>query len=144
FDVLVQMDAVDAVADEDVQKGLDAARERQQKLDVSIHDRLRAIVYGRGGEDQSGELSAIIEELDLDEQQDGNVRLLYTARSRYPRAVADGLLRRLRAGRELFYGADELLATGRFSLEDNTLLEIALSGDRLRDARAEAAASVLG
>ena len=97
-----------------------------------------------GDEDLSGELTAIIAEMEIDEKRDAEVHLLYEARNRYPRAVADGLLQRVRADRTLFYGADDLLASAGFSLEDDALLEIALAETRRRDDRAEAAASVLG
>jgi hypothetical protein len=144
FELVVHKGLVDEVNDEDVQKGLDAARERQRKEGVSAYERLRTIVYRQGAEELSDELAKIIGEMDFDKKQDGVVHLLYQARTRYSRAIADGLLQHVRAGRTLFYGADRLLASAGFSLEDDALLEIVLSETRRRDARAEAAASVLG
>ena len=82
--------------------------------------------------------------MDIDKKRDAEAQLLYLARNRYSRAIADGLLQRVRAGRTLFYGADDLLASAGFSLEDDALLEIALSETSRHDDRAEAAASVLG
>ena len=128
----------------EVKKGLEAARERQHKEGVSTYDRLRSIVYAGSGKDLSGELTTIIAEMDIDKKQDSEVHLIYEARSRQTRAIADGLLRRVRAGRTLFYGADDLLASAGLSLEDDELVGIALSDARLNDGRAEAAASVLG
>lgn len=144
FDLVARKDLVDEVTDEHVKKGIEAARERLRKEGVSTYDRLRTIVYAQGDEDLSGELTAIIAEMDIDKKQDGAVHLLYEVRNRYPRALAEGLLQRVRAGRQLFYGADDLLASAGFSLEDDALLEIALSETGRRDDRAEAAASVLG
>jgi hypothetical protein len=89
-------------------------------------------------------VTAIIAELEIDKRRDAEVHLIYQARKRYSRSIADGLLLRIRAGRKLFYGADDLLASAGLSLEDNALLEIALSETGQRDDRAEAAASVLG
>ena len=101
-------------------------------------------MYAQGDEDLSGELTTIIAEMEIDKKRDAAVHLIYEARNRYSRAVADGLLQRVRAGRTLFYGADDLLASAGFSLEDDALLEIALSETARHDDRAEAAASVLG
>lgn len=144
FDLVAHKGLVDEVDDEHVKKGLDAARERQRKQGVSAYDRLRTLVHAQGDENVSGELTAIIAEMEIDKKRDAEVRLLYEVRNRYSRAIADGLLLRVRAGRTLFYGADDLLASAGFSLEDDALLEIALSETGRRDDRAEAAASVLG
>lgn len=143
FDLVARKGLVDEVADEQVKKGIEAARERQLKEGVSAYDRLRMIVHAQGDEDLSGELTAIIAEMEIDKKGDAEIHLLYEVRNHYSRAIADGLLQRVLAGRTLFYGADDLLAAANLSLEDNTLLGIALSGGQ-RDHRAEAAASVLG
>lgn len=50
----------------------------------------------------------------------------------------------LRTGRTLFYGADDILASAKLTLEDDALLDLALSDPRRSDPRADAAASVLG
>ena len=143
FDLVARNGLVDEATDEHVKKGIEAARDRQRKEGVSAYDRLRAIIHAQGDEDLSGELTAIIAEMEIDKKRDAEVQLLYEARNRYSRAIADGLLQRVSAARTLFYGADDLLASAGFSLEDDALLEIALS-DTHRDNRAEAAASVLG
>lgn len=144
FDLVVRRGLVDEMTDEHVKKGIDAARERQRKQGVSAYDRLRTIIQAHGDEDLSGELTTIIAEMEIDKKRDAEVWLLYEARNRYSRAIADGLLQRVQAGRTLFYGADDLLASAGFTLEDDTLLEIALSVTGRRDDRAEAAASMLG
>jgi len=147
FDLVVQMGLVDLVGkvtDAQVKRGLEAARERKRSQGISAYDRLRSIVYGPGDEDLSGELTGIIAEMEISRNREAEVQLLYQARNRYSNAIADGLLQRVRAGRSLFYGADDLLASVGFSLEDEALLEIAISETHRRDDRAEAAASVLG
>lgn len=143
FDLVVRKSLVDEMTDEHVKKGIDAAHERQCKQGISAYDRLHTIIHAQGDEDLSGELTAIIAEMEIDKERGAEVHLLYEARNRYPHAIADGLLQRVCAGRTLFYGADDLLASAGFSLEDDALLEIALS-ETLHDDRAEAAASVLG
>lgn len=144
FDLVARKGLIDEVDDEHVKNGLDAARERQRKEGVSAYDRLRTIVHAQGDENLSGELTAIIAEMEIDKKRDAEVHLIHEARNRYSRPIADGLLQRVRAGRALFYGADDLLASAGFSLEDDALLEVALSETSRRDDRAEAAASVLG
>lgn len=144
FDLVSQRGLIDDTDDEHVKKGLAAAHERQRKQGLSAYERLRTIVYGEGEEDFSGELSTIIGEMEVDEKHDAIVHLVYEARKRYSSAIADGLLQRVRAGRTLFYGADDLLASSDLILEDQELLKIALSDMHRRDNRAEAAASVMG
>ena len=55
-----------------------------------------------------------------------------------------GLLARVRAGRELFNGTDNMLASAGFILEDAKFLELALANPTSYDHRADAASSVLG
>jgi hypothetical protein len=147
FDLVIRqgiVDLVDELADEHVKKGIEAARERQRKEGVSAYDRLLSIVNAQDDEDLSGELTAIVAEMEISKDRDAEVHLLYRARNRYSGAIADGLLQRVRADRTLFYGADDLLASADISLEDDALLDIALAETNRNDARAEAAASVLG
>ena len=148
FDMVVSKsiidDVIDEIVDERVKVGVEAARERQRKEGISAYNRLRAIVHARDGEDQSDELTKIVAEMEIDKRPDAAVQLLYSvSASRYSRAVANGVLQRVRAGRTLFYGADKLLAAADFALEDDELVELALAENR-HDYRAEAAASVLG
>lgn len=144
FNLVARKGLIDDVTDEQVKAGLDAARERQRKSGISTYDRLSTIIYARDDEDYSCELAEIVAEMEIDKRQDAGVGLLYEARTRYSRAVADGLLQRVRAGRTLFYGADDILAVGGFSLEDDELVGIALADSGRHDDRAEAAATVLG
>lgn len=144
YDLIVRRGLVDHVIDEDVKSGLAAARRRQISEGISTSDRLRSIVYADGGPDCSAELAEIISTMETGRQRDAEVQLVYEARKRYPRAVAEALLTRLREGRELFYGADDILAAAGFALEDELLLGVALAETDRNDHRAEAAASVLG
>lgn len=144
FDLIARKGLIDDVPDNHFNEGLDAARERQRKEDGSAYARLRQIVYAQDEEDQSAALTAIVAEMEIDKKQDAKVHLVYEARSRYSRAIADALLQRVRSGRTLFYGADVLLASAGFVLEDEGLVEIALAETGRNDSRAEAAASVLG
>lgn len=143
FDLVARTDLLDDVTDEHVKKGIDAARERKREAGHSPHDRLHAIVYASGTEDMSADVAAIVAEMEFRKDESGGGHLLYKARNRYRRAVADGILARVRVGKPLFYGADDLLAEADITLEDEQLLALALADTR-RDQRAEAAASVLG
>ncbi len=82
--------------------------------------------------------------MDLASGNRPEIPLFFELRNRYPKAIAEGILQRLRLGRDLFHGADDLLAAGGFGLEDGALLEIALSETGSQDATAAAAISVLG
>lgn len=143
FDLVAQKGIADEVHDEQVKKGVAAARKRQAE-DATDHDRLRAILRAHEGEDRSAELTDIISTMEIGRQQDAGVQLIYEARNRYLNAVANGLLARVLAGRTLFYGADDILSSADFSLEDDALLQMSLAKTHGRDDRAEAAASVLG
>ena len=144
FDLVVQKNLIDEVSDESVRQGIASARERQAKDLTSAYDRLRRIVFASDSEDRSADLVAIICEMEVESRKDRVVQLVYEARNRYPRAVTEGLLARVRTGRTLFYGVDDILASAGLNLEDDTLLALALAESKIRDDRAEAAASVLG
>ncbi|WP_200873802.1 NACHT domain-containing protein [Bordetella bronchiseptica] len=144
FDLIVRKDPIDEVDDEQVKEGVLAARKRQAADGTSDDDRLRAIVYAQGSEDRSAELTDIISTMKIEQRQDAKVQLIYEARNRYLSAVAEGLLARIRASRTLFYGADDILASAGYALEEGPLLELALSDPGRHDDRAGAAASVLG
>ena len=144
FDLVASKGLIDEVDDSNVRFGIEAARERLAATKVSVEDRLRLLVYGEAPEDRSAELMAIVSTMEIDNNQDAGVRLVYEASIRYPRAVAEGLLARVRTGRKLFYGADDVLASAGFIVEDEDLLNLTL-GSRANEAmQADAAASVLG
>lgn len=144
FDLVAQKRLVDDVNDETVQQGIAAARKRQEESGISTYELLHPLIYSDDSQDKSTELTAIITEMEIGDKQDTAVRLIYDAWNRYPRAIADGLLARLRAGRNLFYGADDILASAGFGLEDDNLLHLALAETARFDDQAEAAASILG
>ena len=144
FDLVARKNLVDEVNDEVVQQGITAARKRHEESGMSTYDRLHPIIFASDTQDRSAELTAIISEMEIEDRQDAAVRLIYEAWNRFPRAVAEGLLARARAGRNLFYGADDILASAGFGLEDDDLLRLALAETARRDDQAEAAASVLG
>jgi hypothetical protein len=134
---------IDEVTDETVKAGIAAAHERLRKKGVSAYDQMHAIVYAHGDDDLSAELVTVIAEMEIDKKQEGAVNLIYEAQKRFPRAVAEGILRRLREGRTLPYHAPNLMAGSGFAFEDDALRDIALEGSRSDD-RASAAVSVLG
>jgi len=143
FDLLARRNLIDDVTDAAVQAGLAAAHERLRTGGVPADERLRALVYGRDGADCSAELVTVIAEMAIDDRRSGAIHLIYEAKNRFPRAVAEGMLRRVREGSALPYQASELMAGAGFSFEDDVLLDVALAERRFND-RADAAASVLG
>ena len=132
----------DFVAEPAVSRKLDAARARLQAAERTIRDRLFAILTQPADlkfEQQVSDLVAAFEPGNGDD--DG--RRLYHLNDEYSGAIADGLLRRLRAGKPLAYGTDDLLAAAGYAVEDEALVAVALTAGE-RDSNADAAASVLG
>ena len=82
--------------------------------------------------------------MELDRKEDAAVQFLSEARNRYAPAVVNGLLARVRSGRKLFYGTEEILASSGYNLEDAEILKLALADPTSDDHRADAASSVLG
>lgn len=144
YDILAEKGHLDDIAVDAVQRELRHARERRKASGISHFERLRTLLYAPGGDDRDAEVAEIVAEMEIDRKRDGEFHLLYEVRKRYPQALAKGLLRRVREHRNLFYGADNILAAAGFSLEDDKLLGIALEETNRHDDRAEAAASVLG
>jgi hypothetical protein len=143
FDLIYQQRRLEEIGDQSVQDRLAAARARVGK-DVFDYEQLRDIAYARDGKDHSAELTELIATIHIERKQDADVWLIYEACKQNRKAVAQGLLKRLREDRELFYGADDILAASGIVVEDDALLEKALSLQERRDSQAEAAASVLG
>lgn len=144
FDILAKEGQVDNIRDNNVRKGLEAARERQKLAGQTPRERLSALLHAQGREGLDAEVVDLVAALDIDRNGGSERHLLYQVRQRYPEALANGLLRRVREGRQLFYGADDILAAASFSLEDEELLKVALEAADKFDDRAEAASSVLG
>lgn len=144
YDILAEKGHLEDIAVEAIQQELRRARDRQKNTDVSHLQRLRSLVRAPGQDASDAEVTETIAKMEIDQTRNGESHLLYELRRRYPQAFADGLLCRLRERRELFYGADDILAAAGFALEDDALIEIALERTSRRDDRAEAAASVLG
>lgn len=143
FDLIYRKSHLDEVDDEVVQERLAAARARAE-CEISAYERLRATVHARDGKDHSAEMTELVATIEIERGQDAKVGLIYEARKQYGQAVAQGLLKRLREGRELFHGTDDILAASSIVIEDDAILEVVLSPQERMDSRAEAAASVIG
>ena len=143
FDQLVHKRLIDHITDEAVKARLTAARERRIAQGIGPYERISALRYGPTGEDKEAEVTAAIAEVEIEEPNRGVVGLIHELKEHYPSAVAKGILQRVREGRRLPWHAIELMAGAEFALEEEGLLDIALSEDQ-HDHRAEAATSVLG
>ena len=144
FDLLNDRTLFDGIADEGIRLGLAAARDRELARGIQPRKRLESLVSEHGCEDASAEVARIIAEMEFERREDHADYLVELASVRFPGAVAEGLLQRVREGRELPRRATERLSGAGLELEDEALLKVALENDRSRDGRAEAAASVLG
>ena len=144
FDLLAHRDLFDRIADEGVSRRVSTAREHERAKGIPARKRLSALVYEQGDDDDSTEVAAIVAEVEIEDGDNHAESLIYLASERFPRAVAEGMLKRVRNGRKLPYRAPDYMAAGEFALEDEALVNVVLDSDRLGDVRAEAAASVLG
>ena len=64
--------------------GLASARERLRSDGRRPYDQLYSLVYGQEDDDPCAELTTIIAEMEIDEQHDGSIRLIYDAKKRFP------------------------------------------------------------
>ena len=119
------------------------ARSRE-RAGIPPRQRLASLVREHGAEDAGEEVADLIAQLEIDPRIEHQDYIVDLADERFPRAVAEGLLQRVREGRELPIRTTGRLVRAGFGLEDDALLDLALESERARDGRAEAAASVLG
>ena len=115
YDQLPNKELVEEVGNESIRVRIDAARERIQRPGVRTYWQMSVLVYGPGSEEQIAELTSAIAEMEVDRRGGGPVHLLYEAKERFPRAVAEGVLQRVREGRELPPQSEDLLSGGSFS-----------------------------
>ncbi len=143
FDTIFLKGYLEDNVDEKVQERLLAAHRRVESQ-IFDDERLRAIVYARDGKDHSADLAELIASMEIRDSRDEVIGLIHRAYNQSSQAVEHGLLNRLLEGRNLFYGADNLLAASGVISEDDALLEMVLSSQERMDSCAKAAASVLG
>lgn len=144
FDLLALRGHIDDLTDVRIQERLADARARKKVAERTAPERLREILRSKDEPEFVVEVMELIATMDFDQKDTHTTHLLHEVRQRLPQAVADGLVRRVRDGRELFYGAADILAAAHFSLEDSELLDVALRDSKHFDERGNAAASVLG
>lgn len=144
YDRLAMKLHVEDIDDAEIQARVAAAYERQEASGLSPRDRLISLLYATPSKEVWREIVALVTDLDLNTRADHDRHLVWQINERHPQALAEAVLNRLRAGKELFYGADDILAAAGYALEDGDLLRIALAETDSRDDKADAAASVLG
>lgn len=143
YDLIARNGHVGLLEDETVQARQREAEARQLRNQPTPRDTLRALLRTRA-EIPAEEVAALVATIDNGTDDSSQPHLLHELTERYPAALAEGLLQRLREGRALFFGADDVMASAGLSLEEDDLLEKALSPAARHDDVAEAAASVLG
>lgn len=143
FDLLARTGQVDHTRDEYVQARLSAAQERSGVHAMTPHKRISEFLHGSGANRDEEELTSAIATVEIDMSTGGLTSGIHEAKEWFPVAVANGILRRVLEDRELPYHTMDLMAGAGFALEDEAVLEIALS-ENAHNRRAEAAASVLG
>ncbi|MBF6638757.1 hypothetical protein QTO19_00230 [Serratia marcescens] len=141
LDLIVSKGVADEIQDENVREILATAHKRQEMQAVSPSNRLRALIATENTEDDYAELVGIISTMEIESNEEQLIDKLHRS---YPQTVAEGLLERVRAGRSLCTSVGAILASARFTLEDEMLVNLVLVNPEDYDARANAAASVLG
>ncbi len=144
YDILAEKGHLEDIAVDAVQQELRRACERREAAGLSPFQQLHSLLDAPSGKGHDAHVTELIANMEINRKSDGERHLLYEVRRRWPQALAEGLLRRLREQRELFFGTDDILAAAGFALEDDALLGIALEETSRHDDRADAAASVLG
>ncbi|WP_426051452.1 hypothetical protein [Brevundimonas sp. SL161] len=143
YDLIARKGHVGLLEDETVQARQREAEARQVRDQPTPRDTLHALLR-TGAKIPAEEVAAMVAAMDNGTDEGSQSNLLHELKERYPVALAVGLLQRLRTGKALFFGADDVIASAGFSLEGDDLLEKALSPAARHDDVAEAAASVLG
>ena len=144
FDLLTDWSLYDEIADDGVRLNLAAAHGRMYAHGIPPRERLKFLVSESGESDAGLEVTRIIADMEFEGQDYYTDYLLELAEARFPEAVTEALLRRVREGRELPRRTVERLSRAGLALEDEMLLKIALESNRTIDDRAAAATSVLG
>lgn len=132
----------DFVADAAVSRKIGAARARLDMAERTTRDHLRTILIEPVDPQLDQKVSDLVAAYEPGTGDDDVWRLCH-ANKGYSSAIADGLLRRLRAGKALGYGMDDLLAAAGYAVEDEALITMGLTAGE-RDPTADAAASLLG
>lgn len=141
YDLIARNGHVGPLEDEAVQARRREAAARQVRDQTTPTETLRARLR-TGAEIAGEEVAALVAAMEDDDSSQSD--LLHELKERYPAALAEGFLQRLRTGKALFFGADDVMASSGLSLEGDDLLEKALSPAARYDDVAEAAAAVLG
>lgn len=108
YDIVVSRGHIGDVADDAIRARLEAARAKRRAAGETAADRLGVLLYAQDHGDVAAEMTKLIADMDIDGNDRSLLHLLYEIRQHFPRALADGLIRRLREGRGLFYGADDI------------------------------------
>src|SRR5690606_6086731 len=106
--------------------------------------RLFALVESDDAEAVADELTDLVSSIDLERLGDPARGMLATTEGPHAKAIAQGVLARMKTGTPLFFGAVDLMIAADLSLEEKWLVDVALSTPAERDDSASAAAAVLG
>lgn len=141
LDLIVGKGITDEIQDENIRGILETAHKRLEIQGVSPSNRLRVLISTETIDDYCAELVSIISTMEIESNDEHLIDKLHRS---HPQIVAEGLLARVRAGRSLCTSVGNILASTRFTLEDDTLVNLVLDNPEHYDARANVAASVLG
>ena len=143
IDLLAGRAFIDGVMDERAEARLVAARERLREKASRNHEQISRFLRGPENEAEAAELETVIAKMDLNPTNVRAVDLLHRASRRFPEAVSEGILRRIRHERSIPFGPERFLAGNGLAYEDESLVKIALSPGR-SDGRGRAVVRALG
>ena len=103
FDLLQDRDLYERIADEAVRLKLAAARDRERARGIPPRERLDTLIHKHDAEDASEEVANIIAQIEIDPRIEHQDYIVDLANERFPRAVAEGLLQRVRDARNWCY-----------------------------------------
>ena len=141
---IVERRLVDLVQDKSVQEIVASVRSGMPQDAQTPDQRLFALVESDDAEAVANELTDLVSSIDLERLGDPARGMLATTEGPHAKAIAQGVLARMKTGTPLFFGAVDLMIAADLSLEETWLVDVALSTPAERDDSASAAAAVLG
>lgn len=141
---IVERRLVDLVQDKSVQEIVASVRSGMPQDAQTPDQRLFALVESGDAEAVANELTDLVSSIDLERLGDPARGMLATTEGPHAKAIAQGVLARMKTGTPLFFGAVDLMIAADLSLEEKWLVDVALSTPAERDDSASAAAAVLG
>jgi hypothetical protein len=143
-DLVVAEGWIGQLDDQEASSRIESSVSRIAQLEKSGLERLELIARSDFAQENESALTEIVFDMKIQSGPQQGIHFILELANRYQSAIVDALVARVRAGRLLFYGADNLMAAANYCLEDHELLQLALDFSSDSEDNANAAATVLG